>query len=691
VFSDRGKHSLPFFSQKFESTLMANHPRTPGYLQAPEEGNGGGGIALVGLGIICLLSWLSASAEDGALTGSALAAAGLLMLWQPVRQRVPIGCWIAGSVWLFGSLLAFLPAETSAWPAWREALAAAGVDTGMRFTPQPMAALGSLAVMTATGLVALWAACQNSSHYNRLAIGFVAAVAIHALVAWLGPGLLNFKSNASGTFGFFPNRNHTATLLVMGSMVSLGLLVQGVRWRCPWQIPTAGVALLFLLWMLFGLSISRAGIFLLACGAGLWLLLAGPRYLHGHVGKAVALIIGGSLLMFPLLDTPVRQRVEETLGKFTAAPDADDQAPLVERLEHLDLRVAIHRDAAAMISAAPLGGWGAGQFVFVFPQYQEQTAAFTTNIFLHPESDWLWMAAESGIPATLALAGLALALVIPALRSVRRGRARALRAGLLVAALILPLHGFLDVPGHRFSLLWSAAALLGLAAGARAPAKFPRISTIGWRLAGLAVAALGAAILYGNATGRPLLADDRSERLLAEAGEIYRAEHRRANSDEAAAVEPVEDQPDPLERGIQKLNQAAALTPLEQRLFGLRGMLALHFDDMDELARQSFAIQRLLEPRRINLPLNQADAWSRIDAQETRDLWLEAMRRARLMGKEFPATPWETQAYDQILRRARGSDELRGAALEAAGGDSALLKKAGWIPPSKDAKHAQPE
>jgi hypothetical protein len=654
-------------------------------LPTTEEEHRGGGTALGILGALCFLSWISASAESGALTGGALTAAGLLMLWQPVRQRVPVGCWLAASVWMLGSLLAFLPSDASTWPAWRGSLAAAGVDTGRLLTPQPLAALGSLAVMAATGLVALWAACQTGGNRQRMAMGFVGLVSVYALMAWLGPELLNFESNAYGSFGFFPNRNHTASLLVMGTMVSLGLLVQGVRWRHPWQIGLASMALLFLLGVLFSLSISRAGIFLLVGGAVLWVILAGPRYLSGHVGKAAGLVIGGAILIFPLLDTPVRQRVEDAVERLKATPESDPEAPLVERLGNFDARVAIHRDTVAMIRDAPLGGWGAGQFVYVFPQYQEHTANLSSNVCLHPESDWLWMAAESGIPATLALAGLGIVLVVPVLRSIRNGRARALRAGLLVAAVILPLHGLLDVPGHKFSLLWSAAGLLALAAGTRPPARFPRFSAMAWRLGGLGVAILGICIVHGSATGSPLPVADRAERLLDQANEIYLQEYRASAPQEATGVEPKKD---PLETGIEMLNQAALLTPLDGRVVGLRGMLALHFEDMDDLARQSFAIHRALEPKRINLPLSQADAWSRINPLETRDLWLEAMRRAKRMEERFPETPWETMTYDRILRRARDSSDLRDAAFEAAGGDPARLKKSGLIPVTKDAKHA---
>jgi O-antigen ligase len=621
------------------------------------------GYGFAGFGFLCFCAWLCASAEPASLTGAAFVFAGMLILLMPVPSRISGVCWIAAAMWLLGSLSAFLPAALVVQPGWRGLLESAGIDTGWRITPQPLAALGSLATMTATGLVALWAANQQTGRRSFLGMAFVLAVGVFAVVSWQGPGLLHHQSNSQGTFGFFPNRNHTATLLVMGIVAGLGLLTHGVRRRRWWLIGACSLIPAFLLWVLFSLSISRAGIVLVCAGGLVWLILAGKRNLSGNPGKAIALLMGGGTLIFLLLDTPVKRRLDLMVGQLRHGSSLQAS----DSLDRSDGRMEIFHDTAAMIADSPWTGWGQGQFQFLFPQYQKQTADLSGNVCLHPESDWLWMAAESGVPATLALATLALGVIIPVVRSIRRGRASAMRAGFLTAALILPLHGLFDVPGHGFSLLWTSALLVALAAGQRKNPQFPRTSAVGWRLAGIGVAGFGIALLSAEWTGRPLLAADRSDRLFQETIELYRQEHR------SGAVPEAEDA-DLLLGGLTKLSEASALTPLDQRLRGLGGMLALHYDERDDEAHRAFAWQRLLEPNWVELPLIQADGWIKIDEAETGKLWKIAMERARILDQRISTEHWQQKVFKKIQERAGKSPGLLNLAREAAAGDSSRFE-----------------
>lgn len=70
-------------------------------------------------------------------------------------------------------------------------------------------------------------------------------------------------------------------------------------------------------------------------------------------------------------------------------------------------RLAVQMDAWGMVASYPLSGSGRGSFVVVFPFHQNfslQSDQPTQN--WHPESDWLWTAAELGLPAGILAATL---------------------------------------------------------------------------------------------------------------------------------------------------------------------------------------------------------------------------------------------------------------------------------------------
>jgi hypothetical protein len=104
-----------------------------------------------------------------------------------------------------------------------------------------------------------------------------------------------------------------------------------------------------------------------------------------------------------------------------------------------------------MICDAPWTGSGIGQFRYVFAQYRKDSAR-AANV-LHPESDWLMVAAESGVPSALVLAALAAWFVAVCWKS-RDASGGMLRWTAASAVFAAVLHGIIDVPWHRVSLGW---------------------------------------------------------------------------------------------------------------------------------------------------------------------------------------------------------------------------------------------
>ncbi|MCX6879869.1 MAG: O-antigen ligase family protein [Verrucomicrobia bacterium] len=622
-----------------------------------------------------------------ALQGILWSGAGVLMLLRPPEVRQPRAWpWLAAGFVAF-SLVGFLPRAWFHGSPWRFDLEALGLDTGPHAFVQPRLAAETLAGFAVTAAVAVFLLGHRvgSRLQHRLALGFVLGVAL-----WTAAAL--YWHPAGAMFGFFPNRNHTATLLAMGAFVGIGSFAQAIRLKAPWKIALALVPTGLSLWTLLSVSESRAGVVLVAAGVVAWILLTGFRLLRGHAGKAVALLLLGLGGMFLIVDSKVKTRLDKTLELIenplsAAGPPriAFDEGSAMPPDPMIDGRIAIFRDTWNMIRGETWTGVGPGQFAQVFPQYREQANASSDSRCIHPESDWLMVLAETGWPAALCLAAGVTAVFFAALTHARRGRARLLRMGCLVAALLLCLHGVFDVPGHRVGLGWAAALLVAMSLRRPAehdatPAPAPsRASRCAWRGMGVVPLLAGVGLLHAEWTNTPVLPSVQALRQMQQAKALYDADLAAYELATAAGrdYQPPPGQ-DPLEAALERVEHALRIAPLDPHLHYIRGALALHFDDKSGVAAQAFAIQRRLVPTRVNLPLVQAQAWMIQDPQQTLALWAEALRRAAAEDARFPHGPPSPQGmantYQKVLHACGKDATLAAAALELAGRDPGLLR-----------------
>ena len=616
------------------------------------------------------------------LLGLLYTGGGLLMLLLPPEVRLPRAWPMLVAGFVIFSAAGLLPREWFHALPWRLDLEALGLDTGRHAFVQPQLAAESWAGFTATALVGLYLLGHriDSRQHHRLALGFVLGVAV-----WTTAALLMQKPG--GLFGFFPNRNHTATLLVMATFVSLGSLTQAIRMRHAWKIFLSGIPICLFLWALFTVSESRAGVVLTAAGFVVWVALAGVHHLRGQVGKAMVLLLIGIGGIFIVVDSKVKTRLDETIGRIdTSSPPAGaarisfEESPGPRPDSNIDGRIAIFRDTWNMIRHENWTGVGPGQFALVFPQYRNFTSAANQARCLHPESDWLMMLAEAGWPAALCLAAGVAAVFVAATQATRLGRTRFLRLGCLVAALVLCLHGIFDVPGHRIGLAWSAALLLSMSL--RAPVReshnlpeSSRWSRWSWRALGLVLLVAGVGLLHAQWTGTPRLPSVVVNRLMQEAKALYDADQAAYDLAKAEGRDyqppPAEDR---LEAALERTAQVIRVEPLAPHPHFIRGALALHFDDKSAIAIQAFAIQRRLVPTWVELPLDQARAWMDQDSQQTLALWTEAMQRAAAEEARFPNSPvGTTHTYQNVLQAAGKDETLAATAFHLAGKNPALL------------------
>jgi hypothetical protein len=623
-------------------------------------------------GTFCLLLWLATfcvAAPLAGYTGVLLACAGLLMLLRPPVVALPRLWWILAAICVLAGMAAFLPAGWFAMPQWRAQLAACGVETGSLVAIQSRQAAEGFTLFVITLGTGLWLAGHRPSpaQVRRLAMAFTLGVAIYAIIARLvqAPQPVG---NPGGEvhFGFFPNRNHSATYLAMGAICGLGNVFQALRDKRFLSMTIALIATGVCLYAVGVWSISRSGVLLSASACLIWLTMLGPRYLGKHGLRALVLIGLTVVGLFFIVDTGVKGRLTKTVEQANSVLGTPDASPTAEKpalaaTRDLDFRIPTMLDTFCLMRDFTWTGVGFGQYQFIFPQYRKLTVVANDADSYHPESDWLWLATEAGVPATLALAALVILAFWKARGGIRGGRDRALRSACLVAALLVPVHGMFDVPGHRITLAWSAALLFGLALDLP-PFDPQRAAPRAWpfRLAALAILAVATLLVGAQWWGWPQPALTSTTVALTEAQRLYREDQ---SLQKAALAKGQTYQPnaaaDLLEQALTIIQQAQNCAPLDRDLLRYQGFLALHFDDKFTLTDRAYSIERALDPTWVGCPLRQAQAWAGIDPQRCATLWTEALRRAAMLDKLQPGTPWSSERTLQAIRHlAKGKPQL---------------------------------
>lgn len=615
--------------------------------------------------------------------GVLLAVAGITMILLPPRMQILRLATVLAASFLILAAMVFLPAKWFPLPAWREQLSASGLLLSPLVTAQPLQTIECLAGCAICVIVLLFLTGHHVNHGGNHLLGLLFTLGV-ALVALFAMAAQDFRWtvpwDSDPSFGFFANRNHMATLLVMGTLSGAGVIVQSVRVNTWGSGIVALASVIVCLRALIGYSDSRAGIVLFTCMFTLWIVVMGRNYLRGRALAAAGLLAGGIILYYTSDQHAVKMRIDDTVERLALviAPNDKDVPARAEDPgsgESFEGRVPIYLDTFDMIRAAPWTGIGIGQFQYVFPQFRHRSAALNHSQSVHPESDWLLMASEAGIPATIALGGLVALIGWSALRFALRGRARALRTGCLAAAAIVPLHGFLDVPGHRMELVWAACLLVAITRRStkETRASTPMTRTL-FRVLGCGLVAAGAFLVQAQWFGGRQPARLLTDQTLKEVVALYSEEMADFKSAEEGAtiLNPTEDR---LEKALGLLDNALQTAPLDHHLHYLKGAISLYFDDKNDEIDRAFMLQRLLDPSWVAMPLMQAAAWSQWDPERTGFLWTEALIRAASLEKIDPKTPYgRADTFANIMRVVLASEDLTKPAIGALNNDQAILE-----------------
>lgn len=549
-------------------------------------------------------SVMLAGTEEAWAIAVFLAGAGIaLFLVRPIVRPSAVPLFLV-PLFCILCLLAFLPLSYFPVPEWRSALMELGsVPLAESVNPQPWFGWFWWWLLAGTCLAysALLTAplqAKSLAFVLHSAAFFVAVYA--ALSIFASQSGWKYPFHGGAVFGFLPNRNHTATLLVVGSVLSFGLmqwrLTRGDKVAASFAALCGAPSLAALLFF----STSRAGVVFLAVGLAVWAIGAS----HSPVARrriflttvVLAVFLG---LLFVAGGSTVRDRLASLWKEVLSVQMEDDG-------RDLDFRQPIFRDTARMIADQPLVGVGLGQFSDVFRQYRNESARAAT--VLHPESDWLMVAAETGVPSAVVLGALFLWFLSVCWKS-RAASGGMLRWTAASAVAAAALHGIVDVPWHRPSVGWFllTIAVSSLPSSARMLHVPPLLSRILFVLAGLLLIAASGWITIEKRQGR--------SPAFYRWPEISSALEKLGNERRFSQAEGV------AQAGIQKF-------PLRsEAYYWLAGYLRM-FEGSDKEIEAALRAGRAVEPVLPGVVQEQAVILQPIDPDGAMEAWLLAVDRA---------------------------------------------------------------
>lgn len=541
--------------------------------------------------------------------GIVVALLGLLLLFNPPRYSLGRAVNLVLLALVGCAALAYLPASWFWQPEWRQALADDfGMEVASTLSPQPWITTTCLLSFIA-GLSWFYYVAGGDIEVRAarrqlriFALGVIALAGL-AIVLCLTKAVLPFWQNQRN-FGPFPNRNQTANLLAITSIIILACAHDEIRrGKKGWIFWLLGLAVVI---TAIVLNFSRAGILILLVGNALWVAV-----LLFRTGSTARIAIGASVLLALL--TVLLVFGGQTLERFNLRGGAATTMTS-------DFRLLIFRDAWDLIRTSPWCGIGLGNFQPVFAIYRD--ASLGQSRALHPESDWLWLCAEVGWPAVL-LVLVGAALLVRQVFPFREGTNQWFRVAALIAALMFALHGIIDVAGHRVGTAYVGAFLLALSV--RRPMQWVASPwlTNAFRVVGLLLFAVGATWLVAVHRGISLpggIGVDR-ERKLASAANVGRSHNDT----------------------IAHANNGLQWAPLDWQLYFLRGLGKVGAKRPTNEALDDFRRARFLEPNSYEVPYQEGIAWITTHPTLTITAWREALHRAG---------PERAALYDRMLSNA---------------------------------------
>jgi len=532
--------------------------------------------------------------------GLFVAVVGLCLLFRPPHRTLsPKLDWTV--IILAGvCCLAFFPAD---WfrilpnyllgrPGWWKSISGDGVALPITISPQPMKTLEGVALLGAgIGMLYLLinVKLRTDDRWRLLQAFAVVGGLLAVLVAWgSSQGFQYPLTDRAASFSFFDNRNQTSILMAMTGMVALSLTFFGLSVRWYWALISGLVYLAAAIAV--SVSLSKGGLLLFVTGSGFWII---TRFATGSQKGIVRIAVPVVALSFALMLITG----QHTLSRFSAWME-EDGGPLQS------FRVSIFQDTMTMIATQPVSGVGVGNFPAVFPLFRNQS--INASPIIHPESDWLWLAAEMGAPGLSIMATLVF-LLFWLMLPFGADRTAPIRGGALMAVVLLLLHSLFDVPGHRLGTVLIAIWLYRMAAPRQKlefPCKFPPWL---WRIGGAVFLLVGSMWVFADVTGAPLQSAVAKRELTRE-------------------IEEALEDGDPKNVG-KLIDRALWFSPLDWEIYLHRGQADLYLNGDSNAARENFLRARRLEPVLVEPAVYEGKVWLPRSTHYAYDAWLDAIAR----------------------------------------------------------------
>ena len=423
----------------------------------------------IGLLIIAIFGCVASGAPKQGFYGILFILIGILVALFPPAFITSKWLIIGLTLFFISLSVSLLPRDFASSQSWRMKLESLGLETGNLISPHPAATIESLIIV---GVIILIGLCSLGHRISRESFLKIAALFVLAVSLYTGISMLFVQNewdwawDPNNQFGFFANRNHMATLMVMASLVGVGSLFVYLKKRNWIAFIIILLATGIICWAILGYSISRAGLILFSSFQLLWFVFVVKKHLNYKLVTSFLVLFSLAVILFLLSDTKLEDRFEKLVEKKESSSKILNNDSKNDYTSILGIRKYIHADAYKMIQSEPWTGTGLGTFEFIFPFYQKESTTFSKEVsnskVLHPESNWLDLSSQAGLLSTLIVLMIVLPLLFLTLFKNRRSRSWLLCLSCILSIFCILFHGIVDVPGQKFGIILSGILLIGI-------------------------------------------------------------------------------------------------------------------------------------------------------------------------------------------------------------------------------------